>query len=251
MDDILPISLDQRLKNIINQVKVNLVELRRINQENKEKRQQHGQKECSRIINNFKRELLMKPGTILVKIVDKNILKEDDVIIYQREKNSPFIFGFYKINSEKFKEKDIFQFLEQQNWQHLKDSTKYGIPSLLSPLPLLNPTSMNSQREKLDNPEDELMLVEIKDLDLLELYHKDDTGRQYAPIIMSLNGVNNNVNITYFRVGFYYGSGKFNTFSNASNNKYYTFINEKQYNDIYAQSIDDPYEKVLSITTND
>ena len=55
--------------------------------------------ECSRIINNFKRELLMKPGTILGKIVDKNILKEDDVIIYQREKNSPFIFGFYKKNS--------------------------------------------------------------------------------------------------------------------------------------------------------
>ena len=231
---------DQRLKNQITTLKESLAELRRINQENIEKRQQYGQKECSRIINNFKRELLMKPGTILVKIVDKNILKEDDVIIYQREQNSPFIFGFYKTDSKKFKEKDIFQFLEQENWKDLKDTTKYGIP-----------TSMNSQREKLDNPEDELMLVEIKDLDLLELYHKDDTGRQCAPIIMSLNGVNNNVNITYFRVGFYYGSGKFNTFSNASNDKYYTFINEKQYNDIYAQSTDDPYEKVLSITTND
>ena len=221
------------IEQIKNNLKGHLRKLNEITRNNL-----NAQEECSRIIDNFKKTLLMKLGTILVKINDKSLLKEDDVIIYQRDENSPFIFGFYKRNSEKFQDKDIFKF--HQAGDHLKDSTKYGIP-----------TSMNSQRENLDNPEDELMLVKIKDLNQLELYHKDGTGRQRAPIIMSLNGVNNNVNITYFKVGFCYGGDEFNTFSNASNDKYYTFINEKQYNDIYAQSFDDPYEKVLSITTND
>ena len=161
---------NQSLKKQITTLKENLAELQKINIE----RQQYGQKECSRIINNFKRELLMKPGTILVKILDKKILKEDDVIIYQREQNSPFIFGFYKRNSEKFKEKDIFTFVaisEEEGFYAFAKSIE----------------SDDSQIVK--DPNDELMLVEINKENLGDLKpsHETETGEMYAPIVIKLS----------------------------------------------------------------
>lgn len=196
---------------------------------------------CSRIIDNFKRTLLMKPGTFLVKIRDKTTLKEDDIIIYQRDnKNSPFIFGLYKPNSDKFQNKDIFQFIPSKKYDE-EQSSSFEIAR-----------SMDSTNLPVQNPEDELMLVEFKYLNQLKLYlqtsydisdYRDKNNKKYVPIIMSL------IQGNYIGVGMYFDDPSDRNFF-TTNRKYYIFINEKQYNENNSNSnqfIKNNYHMVTSI----
>lgn len=230
---------DQSLKKQITTLKENLAELQKI----KIERQQYGQKECSRIINNFKRELLMKPGTILVKILDKNILKEDDVIIYQREQNSPFIFGFYKKNSEKFKEKDIFTFVaisEERGFYAFAKSIE------------------SDDLQIVKDPNDELMLVEINKENLgdLEPSHETETGEMYAPIVIKLSEC--------FKIGkivFLQDTPEVKVEVEeepvTNDTRYFTFISELEHNEKKREKFQnstnpfnvDPYNMVTSIQT--
>ena len=112
---------------------------------------------------------------------------------------------------------------------------------------------MKSIDEKVQDPKDELMLVEVTDLTHLELHCTDMDGNQYAPIIMILN----NNTFTYFGVGMYFGSNRFNSEFTKQEEKYYTFISELEHNEKKLEKIQNlnnlfftcSYNMVTSIQT--
>ena len=169
---------DNSNDNTVQQLKKYLAQLGKINQNMAESLE----KQCSRIIDNF-RKLLMKPGTILVKIVDTAILQEGDIIIYQPEEQSPYMLGSYK-RSEQSGNKDIFKFIDESSFDF--DSPYYN-----------KATAMKSRPQHFEK-ESDLVLVKINNNDLkkLELSHQDENGDKYAPIILDYEN--------HFRIGKYF-----------------------------------------------
>lgn len=231
-----------------------------LNNGNKAKLQSYGQDECSQIIDNFKKKLLMKPGTNLMRIVNKDLLQHNDVIIYQPTENSHYIFGFYKRDSKKFENKHIFKFLNEEDFQ-LKEQPNFpsgvfsnSIVALYNPNDYEKPTSMISDTEVIDDPKGELMLIEINEtcLNHLKLSYTSENDRgNYTPIIIKLNDTEEN-SFSYFRIGKYFGAGQVDpmlprfTTPKTKHEGYYTFINEKEYNENVLR-YEEPCKRVFNI----
>ena len=234
----MPDNLDQNLKKQITALEKSLNQLERINQENIHENKQYGQIECSRIINNFKKELLMKPGTTLVKVNKRTILKEDDVIIYQLKEHSHYKFGFFK-NNQEWQDKDIFTFADISQ----KQQENYAFATSIE----------SSESQIVTDPNDELMLVEINKENLgdLERSHKTETGEMYAPIVIKSSDC--------FKIGrivFLPNTLQVEVDGTSVSNdtRYFTFISELEYNEQVRIKFQEnnpfnvcPYNMVISI----
>ena len=196
------------------------------------------QEKCSRIIDNFKKKLIMKPGTILIMIINKECLQEDDIILYQPTSDSHYIFGIYSKIYQEFNNKTLFKFINEKDFN---DSCHKIVRNMNSNVVTFHDKS-------------ELMLVKIleKDLERLELSHQNENGEKYATIIVMWQNS--------FRIGKYFTNGMVSLELSQNdmmqdeeklhNTTYYTFMNEKKYlQENENKNENEKYEAVTLIQT--